>query len=103
MYTFTWIPVRPSRVESVRTGGVPTSVSKFARFLFNFHIAYMEARTRSSSTEFESQISAASGFIPISGIDFSYSQCNILLFRKWERKSRGIYFKKKYIFEVNDP
>ena len=69
MYTFTWIPVRPSRVESVRTGG-PTSVSKFARFLFNFHIAYMEARTRSSSTEFESQISAASGFILISGIDF---------------------------------
>lgn len=68
----------------------------------------MGSRTRASSTEFESQISAASRLdlsVFSSGIGYrlSYSElaCNIFLFKKWEisgnifKKSIYIYSKEK--------
>lgn len=102
MYTFTWIPVRPSRVESVRTGGVlpsPSLPDFYSISTSVYGITYARIFHGIRISNFCGEwIGFIRIFLRVSGIDLVIRNWDVIFSYLKNGKSRGIYLKKVYIY-----
>lgn len=104
IYVHLYLDTCPSIESGKCTNRRSTSVSKFARFLFNFHECvwdHVRAHLpRNSNLKFLRRVDWIYPYFPPGiGYRLSYSElgCNIFLFKKWEI-SGNIFKKSIYIY-----